>query len=309
MGSRDEGHIRIFLSVDLVGSTAFKNSPRSESESRLGPAWANVFVQFYNGFPLLFERTLSDSSLPTDIRPTVIKALGDELLLQTEVQNHNEARRVVQFFALAMSEYKRKNLMPYSLLLKGTAWIAGFPNNNHKVTLAGAKGHDDFIGPSMDTGFRLAKHAKPAKLIVSVDLALLMLNGHEGCRLYCDGFEPLQGVLDGRPYPILWYLVATEDHELQSLALKVTSRASVDQGDLSKYCEQFIKEAKGTWLCRPYFKQDQAFETPPPEHLALYQRADEFDARNNAAGEDPSQTNIEVAVPVTPPPDVEPRKI
>jgi hypothetical protein len=68
------------LSVDLVGSTAFKNSPRSESESRLGPAWANVFVQFYNGFPLLFERTLSGSSLPSEMRPKVVKALGDELL-------------------------------------------------------------------------------------------------------------------------------------------------------------------------------------------------------------------------------------
>jgi len=300
VGSRDEGQIRVFLSVDLVGSTAFKNSLRSESESRLGPAWANVFVQFYNGFPLLFERTLSNSSLPAELRPKVVKALGDELLLQTEVHNHSEARRVVQFLALAMSEYKRKNLMSYNLLLKGTAWIAGFPNNNHKVTLAGEKGQDDFIGPSMDTGFRLAKHAKPAKLIVSVDLALLMINGHEGCALYCDGFEPLSGVLDGRPYPILWYKVATEDHELQSLALKVTSRGPVDQGDLRSYCERFIKEAKGTWLCRPYFKEDPEFETVPEEHLASYQRADEYDARNDAEGEDPSQVNVETPVPTPP---------
>jgi hypothetical protein len=253
--------------VDLVGSTAFKNSsPRKESESRLGPAWANVFVQFYNGFPQLFERTLSSSSLASHLRPAVVKALGDELLLQAEVSSHSDARRVVQFFALAMREYKKKNLMSYSLLLKGTAWIAGFPNNNHRVTLASAKGQDDYIGPSMDTGFRLAKHAKPSKLIVSVDLALLMLFGHEGCRLHCDGFETLQGVLDGRPYPIIWYPVETEDHELQRLALKVTSKEAADKDELEKYCREFIREAQGTWLCLPYFKSDEAFDRIPEEH-------------------------------------------
>jgi hypothetical protein len=214
----------------------------------------------------------------------VVKALGDEILLQTEVQNHNDARRVVKFFALAMTEYKRKNLYSYNLLLKGTAWIAGFPNNNHKVTLADAKGLDDFIGPSMDTGFRLGKFAKPSKLVVSVDLALLMLHGHDGCQLYCDGFDSLPGVLDGRPYPILWYPVVTEHDDLQKLALKVTNKDPPDRYDLEKYCAEFIKAAKGTWLCRPYFREDESFSEVPEDHL---KRADEFDARNNAQGEDP----------------------
>lgn len=287
MGSRDEGQIRLYLSVDLVGSTAFKETAGQDGDGRIGPAWANVFTEFYSFFPRFFEREYAGEILEEGIRPQVVKAIGDELLLETEIKNHRDARKVVEFFALAMAEYKRKNLWNRPLLLKGTAWIAGFPINNHKASATGARGQDG-IGPSIDAGFRLAKFATPAKLVVSVDLALLMLHGRGKCELYCDGFESLKGVLGGRPYPLLWYPVATEDDELEKLARNVTNKTPPPMDDLKRYCEAFIKAAKGTWLCRPYFKNDPEFGEVPSEHLTKYQQADDYDALHDQQGKDPT---------------------
>ncbi len=297
MGARDEGKVRLYLSVDLVGSTAFKESAAPDGDG-IGPAWANVFTEFYTFFPQFLERPYGGESLEESIRPKVVKAIGDELLLETEIQNHRDARKVVEFFALAMAAYKAKNLSNRPLRLKGTAWIAGFPINNHKAHVTGAKGQDG-IGPSIDAGFRLTKFATPSKLVVAVDLALLMLHGRGKCELYCDGFESLKGVLGGRPYPILWYPVVTEDDELEKLARTVMKQVPPPMDQLKSYCEEFIKAAKGTWLCKPYFKDDHDFSVVPPEHSTKYQRADETDRLHSQDGEPETTT----PVPEPTPPD------
>ncbi len=48
--------VRLFLSVDLSGSTAFKNSKHGEDRERgATPKWVTVFEQFYTGFPVMFR--------------------------------------------------------------------------------------------------------------------------------------------------------------------------------------------------------------------------------------------------------------
>lgn len=311
------GEVRLFMSVDLVGSTAFKGSYkrsdgtkesglRAAAEPPVGPAWANVFRNFYD-FQRYFERKYQDKTLETRLHPKIVKAIGDELLLQVPIKNHNDARDVVSHFAHAMKDYRNINLKQHGLHLKGAAWIAGFPNTNHIVSIDAAKGlQEDFIGPSIDTGFRVSKFATPSKLAVTVDLALLLV--HDGhFRLHCDGFESLKGVLGGRPYPILWHEVPADERtsRLNHLARTITGRPSAELNDIKEYCAKFIAEAQEDreWLCRPYFQEedDEAFNIVPADHKAQYERDLQIDKRNEDEGTDPEAgARTEVPLPDVP---------
>lgn len=273
------------MSVDLVGSTAFKNKTETVGEGayRNGPPWADVFRNFYNGFPTMFERMLEHRSLPEAIRPRLVKTIGDELLLQTEIRRSQDAKDVVSFFSSALATYTETNLSDKPLLLKGTAWVAGFPINNFRVTFAeegGRIGGEDFIGPSIDTGFRIAKTASPSKLAVSVDLALLLLAGRDKLDLYYDGNESLKGVLGGKPYPMIWYRVYGPERALfnAELALK---NVQADKEKLEKYCDEFIKSCRDTWLIRPYLPDDSDFREKPPWHEEVIKTWDQVASPDN----------------------------
>src|ERR1700677_121588 len=128
--------VRLFVSVDLVGSTAFKQQKEAEERPgnpRSGPPWATLFSQFYNLFPRVFERELESNTLPKRIRPKLVKTIGDEILLQTSIKSSADAQAVVSFVANAIADYTKINLSDGPLLLKATAWIAGFPINNHRI--------------------------------------------------------------------------------------------------------------------------------------------------------------------------------
>src|SRR3546814_5080236 len=79
--------------------------------------------------------------------------------------------------------------------------------------------HLDFIGPDLDLGFRLSKFARPASLLLSLDLVemLLAADNRADVVLYLVGREELKGVMFGRPYPIIWMRSEEHTSELQSL--------------------------------------------------------------------------------------------
>jgi len=89
--------------------------------------------------------------------------------------------------------------------VKGTGWLAGFPVMN-SVMPGDSVSHFDFLGSSIDIGFRLSRFASPRKFIFSVELAyVLSAPGkliENGFRYH--GKEILKGVLANRPYPIFW---------------------------------------------------------------------------------------------------------
>lgn len=294
MGARRENScVRLFVSVDLAGSTAFKTHGRKDGQGeRVGPAWVETFTSFYVGFPKLFERELDDVKLEKRLRPRLVKIIGDELLLQTEINSSADARKLVRSLARAISDYKKAQLADLPLRLKATAWIAGFPINNHRVPFDGKGMVEDFIGPSIDAGFRIANAATPSKLVVSVDLALLLLAGTDPLELYFEGTESLHGVLDGRPYPIIWHRVATDDGELQDAELKLRGHGA-DREKLSKYCEAYVASctatAKDTWLIRPYFASDPVFNVIPPWHLAVMENWKKADALHAAGDDEPAE--------------------
>lgn len=60
----DRSCVLLFISVALVGSTAFKNERSSGSDDgKRSPAWVDVFKEFYAGFARVFERKLDGDTL------------------------------------------------------------------------------------------------------------------------------------------------------------------------------------------------------------------------------------------------------
>jgi len=277
-----ESCIRLFLSVDLVGSTALKSDKATDvSGYRYGPPWVNIFTQFYSGFPRVFDQTLDNTELKESLRPRLVKTIGDEILLQTKIENSSDARSLVRFFAKALAHYTAKNLASERLQLKGTAWIAGFPINNHRLFLSdhGQAAPADFIGPSIDTGFRIAKSATPTKLVVSVDLAVLLVTPiDDALDLYVDGTQTLRGVLGGKPYPIIWYKVPGADAKLHEAEIALGHRQ--DKTQIQRYCEAYLESCNKSWLIRPYFAADSEFAQRPDWHERILQTLVQVDARN-----------------------------
>ncbi|MCG3172595.1 MAG: hypothetical protein GMKNLPBB_00749 [Myxococcota bacterium] len=220
----------LFVSYDLTNSTQLKQD---------SPDWPEIFRKFYSFVE-------SDGSL--HLRPW--KYNGDEVICIGAIP---ETPYIFPLIELCYSvsnkvndvlgEWQKEHLPKsrYQLQCKSTAWIGEFGKDasNKVITTsasalpfnqAQAKKEDendelkservplhDFIGPDMDTGFRLSKHAFSRPVTISVDIALILLDlAHtfqenprlKGIpdRLYLRGWESLKGVWENRPYPVVWYL-------------------------------------------------------------------------------------------------------
>ena len=79
-----EYRVRLFLSVDLSGSTAYKNSGSGENRHNgAAPKWVTVFQQFYTDFPDIFKteyQKQKNDAVGNDGCPKLWKAVGDELI-------------------------------------------------------------------------------------------------------------------------------------------------------------------------------------------------------------------------------------
>lgn len=201
--------LKLFLSVDVVGSTEFKHQGRSPQTQ----PWLSFFLSFFTSFPTLFKAALSEHpQFSPALSYKLWKSLGDELIFTAELKTRHDASAYLRAFRLALLQAVdnwKDNERERDLLLKGTAWIAGFPVGNAEIPLESSSTSDtdgrDYIGPHVDAGFRLKEHATPRKLVVSADLAYLLLSaGEPGLDLYFDGDVSLKGVIRGKPYPIIW---------------------------------------------------------------------------------------------------------
>jgi len=284
-------HLRLFLSVDVVGSTRLKQSHS---------AWRPAMLSFYRDFDYILcqqykaacER--SNRAMPT---PEFWKSNGDELLYTCELRNLDQAHDAIDIWLAALRGYRGAALQADRLEVKSTAWIGVFPAPNSEVFFRRASaasvprgasdpilmqaelreawygGVDrgdltrDFVGPSIDTGFRLTAWASPRRLIISVDLAFLLTSSYtwskgevmEPLPLHYSGREALRGVIDDEPYPAIWIPVEGEAPE---------GGVGRDVGDpeiLRSYCEAVIER---NYRCiTPLFLSEhaaEAFDWLPP---------------------------------------------
>jgi hypothetical protein len=113
--------------------------------------------------------------------------LGDELIFAKKLTSGIEAFVAVCAAKQAITDYSKKlrehqrnrrkdgEQYAFPTQLKGTMWHAGFPIKNMKVVKdEQPQVPIDYIGPSIDLGFRLAKLSTPWHMAISAPLAWMV---------------------------------------------------------------------------------------------------------------------------------------
>lgn len=200
--------LRIFLSVDLIGSTEYKivhmRDPTTEPSW-----WPIVSMLFYTDFQRKFLENWENYSSVADqdhvgAAPKFWKAMGDELIFSKICTSQDQVVAAVQVWRRTVLDFKINWAHP-ELRFKTGGWLVGTPCRNWEVaflradpdemdeTLSGnsiaynfnllkqyydvtsdRKIDIDFIGPGMDCGFRILGFADERKFVMSADLAYLI---------------------------------------------------------------------------------------------------------------------------------------
>lgn len=226
--------VRLFLSVDLVGSTMFKAGRGGEGTSDTYPIWVNETRKFYREFPDILAstfRSIVDPRIAKDqlkFAPRLWKTVGDEIIFCCKLTDVGHLAQCVNAFLKSLDTYGRILEPIRALDVKGTGWVAAFPSPNITVEVAGrtrgaasldyidekfenqadtSPGDFDFLGKDIDSGFRVAQYAAADRFAVSAELALLLCETTKlrvfQHQLVFHGQEPLKGVVSSRPYPII----------------------------------------------------------------------------------------------------------
>ncbi|WP_337186630.1 hypothetical protein [Phenylobacterium sp.] len=258
--------LRLFFSVDLEGATHYKQSHNT---------WRPEILRFYRDFDLIlqseFHAFASNYAGPLKA-PEYWKSNGDELLYTCELTSLSHAYALMHVWIWSLHRYQlQREPGAEHLEAKSTAWIGLFPTPNAEVFFrrGGAVVDSDlsrdaiivqselrdewyanpsnasitreFVGPSIDTGFRLTSWATPHQLILSVDLAFLLTSGEpEGIgplTLRLSGKQKLKGVIDDQPYPTLWIPVGG-----LGLARSAGGPVVTDRAEIRSACEAVIEQ-------------------------------------------------------------------
>jgi len=246
---------RIFLSIDIIDSTKHKSSLIGKTANH--NVWAVGFAEFLSEVVVVYQRKLieiinkhcrktcgnpcvpkSGEEGQSHHTVNVWKYIGDEVVLVTEL-TCKDYHATLHVLALAETikelekssrDKSRNRNENIELRFKGTAWVAGFPVANIELNLPGpAVGQTvkDFLGSSMDLGFRLSKFASEDRLIISASLAHLivkapalnkpiMYRGKKENHLpLCFGGQVEAKGIKGGKHPLIWYSVnETAESEL-----------------------------------------------------------------------------------------------
>lgn len=231
----------LFLSADIIESTQLKYSKKNIKNQHY---WYNCFLRFYEDFPVQLENRinslLKDFHLRTRIKPIIWKYIGDELLFYIKIQRENEVPCVITAFERTLSEWYANTENKFTKL-KGCAWIGQFPFIDRRIVIENKK--LDFLGTSIDCGFRLGKYASNNLIILSIEVVDLCLK--------CDiskldivyiKTEKLKGVLNGFNYPI-FALIFTKIKSDEHKYLYQKDAGNIESY-INKYYEKFSKDFK-----------------------------------------------------------------
>ncbi|MDR0857265.1 MAG: hypothetical protein LBM76_02665 [Mycoplasmataceae bacterium] len=205
--AKDYNGFYLFLSLDLVNSTLYKTKD---------PDWSELFIKIYGDTVEIVKQLI-----PTI---TLWKTLGDELLFYIKIDSQKQLVDVfnkIYLIAQKGNKYLTKLSPPNiktKLAYKTTVW-SGMVNSTLgkdrskwkylNLILPGLVSKDtlDFIGPDIDTGFRIAKAAFRNIVVVDAKLASILnkIMPQFNSKARIVYFEQFKGVWDNRHYPIVWY--------------------------------------------------------------------------------------------------------
>lgn len=145
--------VRLFLSIDIVGSTAAKQGQFNSIETiiadwkddkRVRPkAWMKVsrfligrffpmFLQFWNSESPEYKG--SDNEVFSN--PRLFKVLGDEIIITATFTEEKKLLGLISCFMMTLREFRVKlREIESTFDIKGTIWAAGFPVLNEEVAV------------------------------------------------------------------------------------------------------------------------------------------------------------------------------
>jgi hypothetical protein len=207
--------VALFMSLDIAGSTAFKAQAQGSGDS---PEWLEAFETFFREVPLIMMGQIAAAFAMEDEVPDtgVWKVIGDEIVLMAHPRTPREAELLLVAFYRTAINYDKKIFERWPLRIKGCCWAAQVSNRNRAIEIPEMFGGDaeqvymDYLGPDVDTGFRLAACSGRGQVIVSSNLVHLVseLNSDSGAQFHYVGRKVLKGVYSGRPYPLFLMTMA-----------------------------------------------------------------------------------------------------
>lgn len=296
--------VRLFLSVDLTGSTAFKSKNNSFR-------WLKAFQLFYDQFPSLYSEHFTEvcgeidgiGAEEKECLPQIWKTIGDEILFVNRVESVTHLGAYVTAFSQTLHAFGEKVAAYEGLNTKGNGWIAAFPSPNCSIGIGKGESEDpyaglnelrtegferkvdnnpagfDFLGKGIDGGFRISRNSTVNTFTISPALAFLLAKakGNPDATGFDADFrfhetQSFKGVLNGEPYPIISINTVRNpgERELQRLEAELLQRPAVvdDCKVLKEYLEKFIELNK---IEMPVLKLTHAEgEQPTPSHYDDY---------------------------------------
>lgn len=206
----EHSRLVMFLSADVVGSTAFKATALSDS----GPeSWLGAFETLFRELPLIFMGQLAQQFLDEDDLPHsgVWKVMGDEVVFAAMPQSLAHAQLITAAFVGAVASYDKRIASRWPLRIRGCCWGAEIGERNQAIEIPEMLGGSeespylDFLGPDIDIGFRLSAHSRPGEVILSPNLveAFAATPDQRDLRFHYVGATPLKGVCAGQPFPLV----------------------------------------------------------------------------------------------------------
>lgn len=274
--------LRLFLSVDIVNSTALKQEFREKDDS-----WLSIARSFYTEIPTFLTEALGKlSTIDEPSKPTPWKAIGDELVFVSEIERMEVIPPLLQALRSAVNQWNCDH-EDQRVLVKGCAWLAGFPVMN-SIIPGEAEGRHDYIGSSIDTGFRLCRFASPRHLVVGIEVAYVVARLEDPLmgELQYRGENEIRGVLKGQPYPIFWLDCFGADSDLPKLAEvakqedEITGQHSkkLEPGSVASFITAWVASTAGEiQLPFPPNQADPRFPAPPDYEEREQKKREEFE--------------------------------
>ncbi len=302
--------------------------------------WLEELSNFFGGFSELFSqewsgfRKLASGSYDECIGydPVLWKTNGDEIIYVKHVKNRAEISAVIRCWINAVQKYRKQ--IPSELDIKATVWGAGFPllntelildthpdlkhskfsedrklNNYHLLSTwykksAQVRARDgllrDYLGPSVDTGFRLCGLATPRRMPISIELASLIADTNtpkdkkkatliELPAIRFGGLRELKGVFGGKPYPHFWIdLKANDPLSVQEDKVQGLAQDGISTKDISSYCDAFFVENASLFAPPFIVHEDGSPESRIPKHYF-----DSLDYLKNKIASETNRYNLE----------------
>jgi hypothetical protein len=285
---------RLFLSADIAGSTAYKQrktdsgSPTKQWAQAILSFYRDFGQDFFEKLKLAEQQAERQFSKYKKCNPPLFwKAVGDEILFCVELASERQAYVAIVAWINAARKYK-ETLRKDRLDLKVSAWLATFPTPNFEVVLPRSLVESnhvvsnegdplvanwdairnyhlneqeaqkiyslDFIGPAIDTGFRIAQQSTTRKMAITPELARVIALIHDSfdsdsidanykLALRYEGRVNLKGVGDPSGYPVFWIDIASADDKFIQLEDALDASGKKPTGkEVKAFLEEYLRQ-------------------------------------------------------------------